>query len=308
MNNEPPAPPAWLADERTETIRSNGLRILCRLWGRNDAPSLVLLHGLRGFSGTWRPLAAALSSQYRLIAPDQRGRGHSDWDPDCNYYTDAYLADLEALVAHFGLGRFALLGHSMGGTTSYAYADRHPEKLTALVIEDIAPGSSTTGAGAKRIVAEMAALPRDFASWDAAREYWRGRRPSVGAEAIEERVAESLRLSADGRITWRYDSEGIARTRLHPDPARLVDLWPLVDRLKMPTLIVRGARSDFCPADTVAEMCRRNARIEAVEIPDAGHYVHDDNAAPFIAKVADFLATTSSTERRSPGCDRGSGA
>jgi len=250
----------------------------------------VLLHGLRGYSGTWRALAAALSSKYQLIAPDQRGRGHSDWDPDCNYYTDAYLADLEALVEHFGLERFALLGHSMGGTTSYVYADRHPEKLTALLIEDIAPGSSSVGAGAKRIVAEMSAMPSEFASWNAAREYWRASRPSVSTEALEQRVAESLHLSPDGRITWRYDSEGIARTRLNPDPARIVDLWPIVERLRVPTLILRGAQSDFCPADTVAEMRRRNSRLESVEIPQAGHYIHDDNFTAFTASVTDFLA------------------
>ena len=290
INNEPPVPAAWLRDEYTETIRVNGLRILCRIWGSAESPPLVLLHGLRGFSGTWRALAASLSSRYRLIAPDQRGRGDSDWDPDCNYYTDTYLADLEAVVAHFGLERFALLGHSMGGTTSYVYADRHPEKLTSLIIEDIAPGSSSVGAGAKRIVAEMTALPSGFSSWDEAREYWRARRPSVGAEGIEQRVAESLRLAADGRITWRYDARGIARTRLNPDPARIVDLWPIVERLRVPTLLLRGMKSDFCPAETVAEMCRRNPHFVSVEIADAGHYIHDDNPQDFNTQVADFLA------------------
>jgi pimeloyl-ACP methyl ester carboxylesterase len=290
VNNEPPVPAAWLPDERTETIHINGLKILCRLWGSPDAPPLVLLHGLRGFSGTWRALAATLSRRYRLIAPDQRGRGDSDWDPACNYYTDAYLADLEGLVAHFALKRFALLGHSMGGTTAYVYADRHPEKLAALLIEDIAPGSSSFGAGAKRILAEMAALPGGFSSWDAAREYWRARRPTVGADALEQRVAESLRLSADGRITWRYDAQGIARARLNPDPARVVDLWPIVERLSVPTLILRGRSSDFCPAETVAEMCRRNPRVASVEISEAGHYVHDDNPTAFNAQVAEFLS------------------
>jgi pimeloyl-ACP methyl ester carboxylesterase len=298
MNNEPPVPAAWTPDERAETIRVNGLKILCRIWGSRNAPPLVLLHGLRGFSGTWRALAATLSSRYQLIAPDQRGRGDSDWDPTGNYYTDAYLADLEGLVAHFALDRFALLGHSMGGTTAYVYADRHPEKLAALVIEDIAPGSSSFGAGAKRILAEMGALPSGFSSWSAAREYWRARRPTVGADALEQRVAESLRQSADGRITWRYDAQGIARARLNPDPARVFDLWPIVERLRVPTLILRGRNSDFCPAETVAEMCRRNLRLQSVEIPDAGHYVHDDNPTLFNAHLTDFLArqmpTTSS--------------
>jgi pimeloyl-ACP methyl ester carboxylesterase len=290
MDNQAPVSAPWLPDERAETIRVGGLKILCRIWGSEKSPPLVLLHGLRGFSGTWRSLAASLSSRFQLIAPDQRGRGDSDWDPDCNYYTDTYLTDLEAVVAHFGLDRFALLGHSMGGTTAYVYADRHAEKLTSLIIEDIAPGSSSTSDGAKRIVAEMNGLPSDFSSWDAARAYWRARRPSVGAEAIEQRVAESLRLAADGRITWRYDARGIARTRLNPDPARTVDLWPVVERLRVRTLVLRGKNSDFCPAATVAEMCRRNPRLVAVEIADAGHYIHDDNPQDFNARVAEFLA------------------
>lgn len=290
MNNQAPTPAPWLADERTETLVINGMRLLCRLWGPDHAPTLVLLHGLRGFSGTWRALAGVLSGHYRCIALDQRGRGDSDWDPESNYYTDAYLADLEGLADHFGLERFMLLGHSMGGTTSYVYAARHPEKLVALVIEDIAPGSSAAGPGAQRIRAEMESLPEDFASWDDARRYWQARRPSVRPEALEQRVAESLRQSPSGRITWRYDARGIARTRLHPDPKRIVDLWPVVDRLRVPTLIIRGAQSDFCPVATVAEMRRRNPLISATTIPNAGHYVHDDAPASFCTHVEVFLA------------------
>ena len=115
MNDQPPSPPTLLPDERAEFVHANGLRLLCRQWGRIDAPAIVLLHGLRGFSGTWRTLAAELSTKYRLIALDQRGRGESDWDSGRNYYTDAYLADLEAVIDWFGLGRFVLIGHSMGG-------------------------------------------------------------------------------------------------------------------------------------------------------------------------------------------------
>lgn len=288
MNNNPPQPPTLLPGERTELIEVNGLRLLCRQWGC-DGPAIVLLHGLRGFSGTWRALAASLSQQYRLIALDQRGRGDSDWDPGRNYYTDAYLADLEAVVDRLALDRFVLLGHSMGGTTSYVYASRHPERLAGLIIEDIAPGASVSGPGAQRVVAEMSALPESFASWDDARAYWRRQRATVGTEAIEQRVAESLRTAVDGTITWRYDARGISHTRVNPDPSRIVDLWPIVLQLQVPTLIIRGERSDFCPEPAVAEMCRRNARIASVTVPSASHYVHDDAPALFAQHVSDFL-------------------
>lgn len=289
MSTEPPADPAQLGDERTQRLDVNGLQLLCRQWGQADCPAIVLLHGLRGFSGTWRALASVLSARYRLVAFDQRGRGESDWDPQYNYYTDAYLADLESIVDQLGLERFALIGHSMGGTSAYVYADRHPERLVALVIEDIAPGSSVSGAGAQRIVAEMQTLPAGFDSWSDARSYWRTARPTLGPAAIEERVAESLRETRTGRIVWRYDAEGIRRTRVSPDPNRIVDLWPIVDRLQTPTLIIRGERSDFCPAATVAAMCARNSNIRAVSVSGAGHYVHDDAPAEFLAQVAGFL-------------------
>ncbi|BAV64435.1 alpha/beta hydrolase [Sphingobium cloacae] len=261
-----------------------------RAWGDETAPAVVLLHGLRGFSGTWRGLAQHLSGSFHLIALDQRGRGESDWDPGHNYYTDAYLADLVSVVDGLKLDRFSLIGHSMGGTTSYVFASLHPERLDALIIEDIAPGASIQGEGAERIKAEMAALPLDFASWDEARAYWRKARPSVGDEALEQRLAESLRESADGRVVWQYDARGISETRLHPDPERVVDLWPVIDRIQTPTLVIRGERSDFCAMPSVEEMMRRNPNIRSTTVAGASHYVHDDAPDVFNQEVKRFLA------------------
>jgi len=290
MSKQIVASPATSPRERTQHLQVNGLRLFCREWGRTDAPALVLLHGLRGFSGTWRALAAALCDRYRLIAYDQRGRGESDWDLRRNYYTDAYLSDLESVVDQLGLQRFALLGHSMGGTTSYVYAARHPERLMALVIEDIAPGSSTSGPGAQRIVAEMQTLPASFASWAEARAYWERLRPSLNAAALEQRLLESMRADAGGRIVWRYDAEGIRATRIKPDASRSVDLWPAIERIKTPTLIIHGGASDFCPVSSVAAVCRRNSNIRAVSIAAAGHYVHDDAPREFLTHVEGFLS------------------
>ncbi len=280
---------ATAPEERTRYLHVNGLRLLCREWGRADAAPIVLLHGLRGFSGTWRGLAASLCARYRLIAFDQRGRGESDWDPQRNYYTDAYLADLEGVVDQLDLTHFALLGHSMGGTTSYVYASRHPERLLGLVIEDIAPGSSVSGAGAQRIVAEMQSMPAGFDSWAEARQYWQKLRPTLSTAAIEQRLVESLRAEPTGRIVWRYDAEGIRQTRVAPDPSRIVDLWQVIDHITTPTLVIRGERSDFCPADTVMTLCSRNPYFRSVTLPNAGHYVHDDAPAEFLRHVASFL-------------------
>lgn len=289
VNHQPPRSPTLQPGERTGATQINGLRLHWREWGSRDAPTLVLLHGLRGFSGTWRVLARHLDKEYHLVALDQRGRGDSDWDPDHNYYTDAYLCDLEIWLDRLGVDRFFLLGHSMGGATAYVYAHRHPERLRALIIEDIAPGSSTQSLGARRIVSEMANLPETFESWGEARGYWRALRPSLSAEAIEQRLAESLREGAGGKILWRYDAAGIRHTRMHPDSDRIVDLWPLVLGITTPTLVIRGEHSDFCSSDVMASVCMRNAKVECIAIPDAGHYVHDDSPELFARHVRTFM-------------------
>lgn len=290
LTNQPPSPVQKAPGERESFLTTrDGLSLRVREWGDADKAPIVLLHGLRGYSGTWRALAAALPD-HRLIAIDQRGRGDSDWDPQRNYYTDAYLADLEDLVAHFALDRFTLIGHSMGGTTAYVYAAQNPDRLHSLIIEDIAPGSSISGAGAERIKAEMAALPKDFANWDEARTYWRIARPSVGEAAREERLAESLQQTSDGRIGWRYDAAGISQIRMHSDPARVVDLWPIVEAIRVPAFIIRGGKSDFCRLDTVLEIEKRNPRFTHATVADASHYVHDDATNVFNALVEGWLS------------------
>ena len=193
------------------------------------------------------------------------------------------------MVDGLGLDLLVLVGHSIACTTAYVYAARHPERVAGLVIEDIAPGSSMKGDGARRIVAEMASLPQDFADWEDARDYWRARRPHLDHAAIEERLAESLHEAPNGRIAWRYDAAGIGATRVDPDPARMVDLWPVVDRLTVPTLVIRGGNSDFCPAETVARMAERNPHIRDVAVAGASHYVHDDAPAVFNAHVRAFV-------------------
>jgi pimeloyl-ACP methyl ester carboxylesterase len=288
--DRPPQPVALLEGERTRTIPNGDVGINVREWGDPANSAIVLLHGLRGYSGTWRNLARALSAHFHMIAFDARGRGESDWDRGRSYYADAYVSDLEAVVEAFGLKRFVLIGHSMGGTTSYLYARNNPERLEALVVEDITAGSSVSGAGFERIVAEMRALPTRFADWSEARLYWRKLRPNVGDAAIEERLWESMRADADGSVIWRYDAEGIAKTRISPDPARGVDLWPVIAGIAVPTLVIRGGKSDFCDLDAVHKLEAQNPMLRHATVEGASHYVHDDAPQDFLRLVEGFLA------------------
>ncbi|MCA8304676.1 alpha/beta hydrolase [Burkholderia seminalis] len=270
-------------------VESDGLRLHYVSWGRDDAPAVVMLHGLRSYARTWEPVADALANRYRVVALDQRGRGLSDWDPRRDYYAAAYVRDLDALVRALDLRRFVLAGHSMGGANAFVYAASNPDRLAGLVIEDMGPGASAGSQGAERIKRELKETPDAFASWDDARAFWRHQRPNIAESALDSRVAHSLKEDAHGRIVWRHDAAGIAAARLAATPEQLVHLWPLVLNLHVPTLLLRGGASDFLSAEVAAEMAAANARIERIDLPGATHYVHDDQPDAFNRALRSWL-------------------
>jgi esterase len=266
-----------------------GLNFHLTQWGAADASPVVMLHGIRGYGETFASIAAALQPEFRVIAIDQRGRGGSDWDAAHDYYTDTYVADVEGIAQQLGLDRFDLLGHSMGGINAIVYAARHPERVRRLVIEEAGPGAFEASDGATRIRKELAATPDHFESWEAASEFMRALRPTVTEEARQQRLHSMLKPLGSGGYTWRYDHAGIAATRLNPDPARVVDLEPCIRAIACDALVVRGGRSDYLQPSMVERMHALNPRISSVVIPNAGHYVHDDQPALFEQAVAAFF-------------------
>jgi pimeloyl-ACP methyl ester carboxylesterase len=136
----------------------------------------------------------------------------------------------------------------------------------------------------------MSTTPGGFASWEAAVDYMRALRPSVSEAARQQRLKHMLKPAADGGYTWRYDHEGIAQVRLNPDPARVPDLVAATADVQCQALVLRGGRSDYLQPHMTDHMQALNSRFRAVEIPDAGHYIHDDQPALFARAVTDFLA------------------
>jgi pimeloyl-ACP methyl ester carboxylesterase len=273
-------------------ITSDGLRLHYVEWGAATAPVIVALHGLRSFAYTWEPVALHLAQRFRIVALDQRGRGQSDWDPQRRYDAPHYVRDLERLVEHLHLGRFALLGHSMGGANAFVYASKHADRVAGLAIEDMGPGASAASAGAERIRRELLATPAEFAGWEDAAAFWRKQRPNIPEAAVQARVRHSMKQADGGAIVWRHDADGIAQARLNATPEQLVDLWPHVEAIECPTLLFRRARSDFLSEQTAQEMVRRNPNIVCQVVTDASHYVHDDNLDGFQVALDAFLGSS----------------
>ncbi|MFI9383609.1 alpha/beta fold hydrolase [Kutzneria sp. NPDC052558] len=113
------------------------MELFTRTWGSPSSPAMVLLHGVTGTGDTWAEFAPRFADRWRLIAPDQRGHGRS---PRADAYSfDLFADDLHGLLDAYDIERAVLVGHSMGGVVAYRYAERHPERVAAMVLEEAPP-------------------------------------------------------------------------------------------------------------------------------------------------------------------------
>jgi pimeloyl-ACP methyl ester carboxylesterase len=122
---------------RNQLSTSGGLTLGYREWGRADGPVAILLHGLGSDADDWAVIGPGLGRRFRVIALDARGHGQSDW---ATSYQLSDLRDdvLEAMDA-LGVLAAAVVGHSMGGVVAYLLAATHPDRVRALVLEDMPP-------------------------------------------------------------------------------------------------------------------------------------------------------------------------
>ena len=112
---------------------SQRLRLHYVDWGNDDAPPMLLVHGGRDHCRNWDWVAQAFKADYHVIAPDLRGHGDSQWLIGGGYATIDYVYDIAQLVRQTGIDDMVLVGHSMGGSVSLAYAGLCPEKVGKLI-------------------------------------------------------------------------------------------------------------------------------------------------------------------------------
>ncbi len=201
--------PAVTRVKRTHSIR--GVDYAVHEWGSADAPLIVYLHGWGDCGATWQFVVDALRGDWRVVAPDWRGFGHTHVDCSSFWFPD-YLADLHALAAIVAPDEpLRLVGHSMGGNIASLYAGIMPERVRALVnIEGLGLPDSTPDDAPARYrdwIEQMQAAPSfssypDFAAL-AARI--RKRNAGMTAPAAEFVAREWAQRDDDGVVRLRAD-------------------------------------------------------------------------------------------------------
>ena len=257
-----------MAEFQDKFVTVNGLKLHYLDWGNPDKMPMVLLHGLTGNAHNWDDLVPHFCDQYHIIALDQRGRGDSDWAPDGAYRVEDYASDMMGLANELGLGRFVLIGVSMGGRNALLYTSSQWRRVHKLVVVDIAPDIDPKGAA--RISGYVGGAPEEFADLDEVVAWAKSNYTFLTEEALLRRMFYSVKELPNGKLGWKYDKAVRQQRRDGTQPAA-PDLWYLIGRIKAPTLLVRGAQSDILSKETARKMEAVMLDCRLVEVPGVGH-------------------------------------
>ncbi len=245
-------------------------------WGDPANPRVVVcVHGLTRQGRDFDVLASELAPDCRVICPDVVGRGHSDRLADpMGYAIPTYVADMVTLVARLGVDEIDWVGTSMGGLIGLGLASLPGTPVRRLVLNDVGP---TIEPAALQRIGGYLGQPVRWATVDEAADALWTISQGFGPHTREQWLAltrPQLVPHPDGGFVPHYDPAiAVPFRALTPEGAAAGEaaLWQAYDRVRAPTLLLRGAQSDLLSAATARAMTLRGPKARLVEFAGVGH-------------------------------------
>lgn len=236
---------------------------------------VVCVHGLTRQGRDFDELARELSPRVRVVCPDVVGRGQSDWLKDpAGYAVPTYVADMVTLLARLDAERVDWVGTSMGGLIGMGVASLEGSPIRRLVLNDVGPTIQAEG------ISRIAAYVGQGGRWptvEAAADALWGISTGFGPHTPAQWLALTrplLKPDGDGGWMLRYDPAiAVPLKAITPALAAAGEamLWQAYDRLRCPTLLLRGERSDLLSAATAQAMSERGPRAQVHTVAGVGH-------------------------------------
>jgi len=295
-----------MTPSRSEFIDLRGMRHHVLTWGNASAPKLFALHGWMDVGASFQFLIDALTRDWFVVAPDLRGFGRSQWQPQGYWFYD-YIADLESLVDHYVANEAVnLVGHSLGGNIVMQYAGLRPQRVRRVV--------SLEGFG---IPAESAAFaPAKIVKWldaqHAVAEFKRYADLAAVADRLQKNNPRLKRGQAEF-LAMHWAEKTADGARLVSDPRhklpfpivyRMEEIVSIWRNIEAPTLWIAAAatnilrwlagQEDVDRGSDGFDIVRRrlahirNGRLEIVA--DAGHMLHHDQPEAVARLIEPFFA------------------
>ncbi|MFM0299440.1 alpha/beta hydrolase [Paraburkholderia sediminicola] len=278
---------------RYRSIELDGLDIFYREAGPRDAPVVLLLHGFPSSSRMYATLMPLLAQDYRVIAPDYPGFGHSSAPaPDAFKYTFDHLAEVMARFTDaLELKRYTLVMQDYGGPVGFRLALSNPERIEALVVQNavaheagLGPLWQTRKAFWNDRATHEAALRANLLSFEATRLRHVGRSPSVDRYDPDTWTDEFAFLSRAGQIDIQTELFYDYRTNIERYPQ-----WQRYLEERQPPMLVLWGKYDPSFEVEGAYAYRSNLPGAEVHLLEGGHFVLDEAVDQVAALMVQFL-------------------
>ncbi len=275
------------------TVNIDGVDIFYREAGPADAPIVVLLHGFPTSSHMFRNLIPELAQNYRVIAPDYPGFGHSEMPPmtEFDYSFDNYANLVEQLLSKLGAERYSLYVMDYGAPIGFRVAARDPERIQSLIVQN--------GNAYDEGLLEF---------WDPIKVYWKDPSPA-------NRAAISYLVTIDA-TKWQYTHGIRDTTRIDPDAwthdQRFLDRpgndeiqlalfydyrtnpplypeWQEYFREHQPPMLIVWGQNDYIFPPKGATPYLRDLPDAELHLIDTGHFVLEEDGQLTADLINDFL-------------------
>lgn len=286
-------PPERLGKTDSRFAEVNGIKVHYKVYGSGE-PAILLLHGFGAYSFSFDPVAQPLSEYGTVIAFDRPAFGFterpilSNWSGP-NPYTNEFAADLAVgLMDSLGIGQAVLVGHSAGGAVALLTYYRHPERVSALILEDAAvygagtpwymeillrlPQAQRLGPLLVRGIAGEAGINTIYLAWH--------NDSKITPDTLEGYRRPLMAENWDYAL-WQYTlaSGGL-------------DLRTNLSTISVPVLIISGSEDSIIPSSSAITLADQIPGSSLVLIPECGHIPHEESPQQFLDAVANFLQST----------------
>lgn len=244
-----------------------------------DGPPLMLIAGLASDSASWGPVSSALSKEFTLIMPDNRGAGRTK--NKTKITIEAMAHDCAALLDHLSIPKAHILGHSMGGVIAMSLCASAPEKTGKLIL---AASSSQKSARTTSVINTLVALRESGVAdehWLRAFFHW-----LFEPAFFENKNAVDAAIAL--AIAYPY-RQSVEHMRQQLDALQTFDASSLPARIKAPALILAGEQDLMFSPATIEKDLSGIAGKRFEILPGAAHSLHWDKPAAFAAAVTGFL-------------------
>ncbi|ALS98641.1 alpha/beta fold hydrolase [Lacimicrobium alkaliphilum] len=242
-----------------------------------EGEAVILLHGLFGSLENLNSIKRALETDYQVVSVDLPDHGDSPHSQHFSYqqYADSVLTLMDELK----LDKAIVLGHSMGGKVAMTLALQHPDRVSKLIVADIAP--VTYPDRHSGIIEALKSV--DLSGLQNRTEADKQLAKNIDEQGIRQFLLKGLQKS-DAGWGWRFNL-----SLLENDYADITD-WPDTSKsYQGPVLFIKGGRSDYLQAEHKPRIARLFPHSQGHIIQDVGHWLHAEKPQQFNQVVADFL-------------------